>query len=225
MHAYALPESLKQSVLRRTGKEHPFDRIDGRRTALLVVDMQNYFCAPGYQGEVPMAREIVPAINRLAAAMRSAGGHVVWVTAGSDGTAESWSVYYDHLLTPERRAGRLETLSGSHEGNRIYAGLDVAADDGQIVKTRFSAFVRGSSNIDDHLRARGVDTVVVAGTTTDVCCDSTARDASMFNYKTIMAADANATYSDEQHNAALAAFYNVFGDVLTVDGVIDALRA
>jgi ureidoacrylate peracid hydrolase len=225
VHAFALPEPLKESVRRRTGKEHPFDRIDGRRTALLVVDMQNYFCAPGYQGEVPLAREIVPAINRLASAIREAGGQVVWVNASSDGTAESWSVYYDHLLTPERRTGRLATLSESHGGHRIYAGLEVAPEDGQIVKKRFSAFVEGSSEIDAYLKARAIDTVVVAGTTTDVCCDSTARDASMFNYKVIMAADANATYSDAQHNAALAAFYNVFGDVLTVDQVIAALRA
>jgi ureidoacrylate peracid hydrolase len=225
MHDVHIPLSLRESVARRTGTEHPFSIIDPKMTALLIIDMQNYFCAPGYQGEVPMARQIVPAINRLAAAMREAGGHVVWIKGSSDGTADSWSVFNTYLQTPERRARRFETLSEAHEGHQIFAGLNVARNDTHVVKTRFSAFVTGSSQLDLHLRARGIDTIVVAGTTTDVCCDSTARDGSMLNYKSVMVSDATATYSDAAHNGALAAFYNVFGDVQTVDEVIASLAA
>jgi ureidoacrylate peracid hydrolase len=183
--------------------------------------MQNYFCEPGYMGEVPMARTIVPTINRIAAAVRAAGAHVVWIKGSSDDTLESWSVFNTYLMTEERRSKRLETLSERHEGHQLWPELDLHPEDGQIVKKRFSAFLQGSSNLDAYLRGRGIDTLLVAGTTTDVCCDSTARDGSMLNYKTVMVADANATYTDVAHGAALSAFYNVFGDVQTVDEVIN----
>ena len=224
MHAVAFPADLVSNVVRRTGKVHPFDRIEPRSTALLVVDMQNYFCAPGYMGEVPMARAIVPAINRLATAVRERGGHVVWIKGSSTGSAETWSVFNTHLMTPERLQTRLETLAEGHEGHEIYPALEVGAEDGQIVKTRFSAFVPGSSGLDAYLRARDIDTVVVTGTTTDVCCDSTARDACMLNYKTIMVSDANATYTDAAHLASLMAFYRVFGDVQTTEEVLGFMR-
>jgi ureidoacrylate peracid hydrolase len=224
MHAFTLSEELRQSVRHRTGRVHPFDRLVARRTALLVVDMQNYFCAPGYMGEVPAAREIVPTINALARTLRAAGGLVVWIKGSSDGTADSWSVFNGYLMTPERRDRRLETLSEAHDGHRLWPALEVDAGDLGVVKKRFSAFLQGSSDIDAVLRSRGIDTVLIAGTTTDVCCDSTARDAAMLNYKTIMIADATATYSDVAHNAALAAFYNVFGDVQTADEVRAFLR-
>jgi ureidoacrylate peracid hydrolase len=220
MHTVAFPADLVSGVLQRTGKVHPFDRIDPQRTALLVVDMQNYFCAPGYMGEVPMARAIVPTINRLATGVRERGGHVVWIKGSSTGSAETWSVFNTYLMTPERLKTRLETLAEGHEGHEIYTGLEVQPEDGQIAKTRFSAFVPGSSGLDAYLRARGIDTVLVAGTTTDVCCDSTARDASMLNYKSIMVSDANATYTDAAHLASLMAFYRVFGDVQTVDEAV-----
>lgn len=220
LHPVSLPAELKSAVAARTGKIHPFDSIRPRRSALLVVDMQNYFCAAGFQGEVPMARAIVPAINRLARAFRSSGGHVVWIKGSSAGSAEDWSVFSTQLMTPDRLQRRLETLAPDHEGFALFPGLDVHPDDAEIVKTRFSAFVPGSSDLHAHLRARGIDTVIVSGTTTDVCCDSTARDASMLNYRSIMVSDANATYGDAAHLASLMAFYRVFGDVQTVDEVL-----
>ncbi len=220
MHPVKFPADFVSNVVRRTGKVHPFDRIEAGTTALIVVDMQNYFCAPGYQGEIAMARAIVPAINRLAAELRRAGGHVVWIKGSSRNSAVTWSVFSHQLMTPERLARRLETLGEGHDGHEIFEGLDVRTEDGEIVKTRFSAFVPGSSQLDAYLRGRGIDTLLVAGTATDVCCDSTARDAAMLNYRTIMVSDANATYTDAGHLSSLMAFYNVFGDVQTVDEVL-----
>lgn len=224
MHPHKLPEEFVRQVSSRTGKIHPFDEIISSRTAMLVIDMQNYFCAPGYQGEVPASRSIVPTINRLAEGLRTAGGHVVWVKGTSDGAEATWSVYNDLLNTADRRERRNATLSQQHEGFALWPELHVDASDGEIVKTRFSAFLQGSSGLDAYLRDRSIDTVIITGTTTDVCCDSTARDAAMLNYKTIMVADANATYSDNAHLAALCAFYNVFGDVQTADELLSFLR-
>jgi ureidoacrylate peracid hydrolase len=66
-----------------------------------------------------------------------------------------------------------------------------------------------------------VDTLIITGCLTDVCCKSTARDAMMLNYRAIMVTDANA--ADTDHNAALTAFYSTFGDIMPTDGLIGLL--
>ena len=97
MHELSIPAHVVERVIRRAGRPHPFDVIEPAKTALVVIDMQNYFMKPGFQGEVPMARKIVPTVNRLAAATRELGGHVVWVRNTTTGTRESWSVLHDWL--------------------------------------------------------------------------------------------------------------------------------
>src|SRR4051812_25603906 len=78
MHELSIPADLVDRVTTRTGRAHPFDVIEPGKTAFVVVDMQNYFMKPGFQGEVPKARTIVPAVNRLAGAVRELGGHMGW---------------------------------------------------------------------------------------------------------------------------------------------------
>jgi nicotinamidase-related amidase len=102
-------------------------------------------------------------------------------------------------------------------------GRLVVIRDGQIVKKCFSAFIEGSSNISPYLFERGIDTLLIGGTATNICCESSARDAMMLNFKVTMVADALATYTDAEHNASLAAFYSIFGDVQTVDEAVAAL--
>ena len=126
---------------------------------------------------------------------------------------------------PERTAHRLTSLGLGTRGYELWAGLDARPDDVFVQKTRFSAFIQGSSNLEAVLRARGVDTVIITGTVTNVCCESTARDAMMRNFKTIMVTDANAAMSDELHNASLSAFYLKFGDIMPTDMIIASLAA
>ena len=73
------------------------------------------------------------------------------------------------------------------------------------------------------LRERDADTVLIAGTATNICCESTARDAMMLNFKTIMVADGLAASSVVEHNASLSALYGQFADVQTVDEVLQSL--
>ena len=77
MHNYVVSTHSRLAYLRRQGKFVSHETIDAARSAFVVIDMQNYFVAEGFPLEVPVAREIVPNINRLAAAMRDAGGLVV----------------------------------------------------------------------------------------------------------------------------------------------------
>jgi nicotinamidase-related amidase len=222
---YGLPEEAIDWVRHRQGALHPWNSLDGRRCALVVVDMQNYFVKPGFQAEVPAAREIVPAINRAARSVRAHGGTVAWVQTAADGADASWTYLHRNLYTRERSARRLAELSTGTEGFALWHALEALPQDLRIVKTRFSAFIHGSSNLEAALRGRGLDTVLVAGTATNVCCVSTAQDAMMLDFRTSMLADANAALSTSLHLEALKNFMLFFGDVMSVEEMERMLEA
>ena len=89
-----------------------------------------------------------------------------------------------------------------------------------VRKRRFGAFAPGASDLDALLRARGIDTLIITGTATNVCCESTARDAMMLNYKVFFIEDGNATFGDVEHNATLSAMAHIFCDVASADHVL-----
>jgi ureidoacrylate peracid hydrolase len=225
LHTVSIPKSVVDRVIERRGREHIYNDLDPARTALLVVDMQNAFMLPGVAHALcPMAEKIVPNINRLAAALRESGGTVIWIKTTF--TAEAlwdWSAYFEMVL-PERGKKRIEALTAGSQGHQLWPTLDVRPEDPIVEKSRFSAFIQGSSNLAQLLHDRGIDTVLVTGTVTNVCCESTARDAMMLNFKTIMVTDANAAATDEDHNASLSAFYLTFGDIMSTDMLIASLR-
>lgn len=222
MHKFEIrPDVLDAINKRRGGKLEVFPSIAPARTALVVIDLQRYFMEPGMRGEVPKARDIVPNVNRLAHALRAAGGQVVWVINNFDADIrEKWSVMTEHVFTPERRDDMMIHLREGGTGQPLWPELETDDGDWHVDKQRFSALIQGSSDLDARLRGAGLDTVLIAGTLTNVCCESTARDAMMLNYKTLMVHDANATYTDEAHNAALNGLYQVFADVVSTDEAI-----
>ena len=226
MHKLEMPQWATAVALDRRGKAHIYDNLDPRKTALVVVDLQNGFMdeevAIAY---VPTAVEIVPNVNKLAAAVRRTGGKVVWIKMTFDAaTVASWSEYFN-ILTPAKRARALANMAPGTRGHDLYPTLEVKPEDAIVDKHRFSAFVQGSSELPELLRAQGYDTVLITGTVTNVCCESSARDAMMLNFKTIMVSDGNAAHTDAEHNATLASFYSVFGDVMDTDHLIRCLEA
>jgi ureidoacrylate peracid hydrolase len=225
MHALSIPQSIVDRVVARRGREHVHDSLDPAKTALVVVDMQNAFMLPGVAHALcPMAEKIVPNINRLAQAVRMTGGTVIWIkTTFKDDALKNWSTYFE-MVKPEQGARRVAALTAGSKGHELWAALDVRADDLIVEKNRFSAFIQGSSNLAEVLRERGLDTVLITGTVTNVCCESTARDAMMLNFKTIMVTDGNAAVTDEDHNASLCAFYLTFGDVMPTDMLVTCLE-
>lgn len=223
MHDYVIPDAVKNRVLHRQGKLLSHDTIAAARTALVVIDMQNYFVAEGFPLEVPQARAIVPNINRLAKAMRAAGGTVVWVQTTATGALEHWGNLHRYMLTPERARVRLASLDETAEDYKLYAPLEPAPGDLRVKKIKYSAFIPGSSDIDAQLRRRDIETVLVTGTLTNVCCESSARDAMLLDYRVIMLSDGNATLTDEEHAATLNTFLMFFGDVMSTDEAIARL--
>jgi ureidoacrylate peracid hydrolase len=223
MHRYVVPQEIKDRVISRQGKFLSHDTIEAGRTALVVVDMQNYFVAEGFPLEVPMARAIVPNINRMAKALRAAGGTVLWIQTSSATALAQWANLHKHLLTPKRSQVRLDSLDEAAEGFKLYPPMEPLPTDLWVKKAKYSAFIQGSSDIDAQLKSRGIEHLLITGTVTNVCCESTARDAMMLDYRVIMLSDGNASQTDEEHAASLNNFLCYFGDVMTTDEAIARL--
>jgi ureidoacrylate peracid hydrolase len=128
------------------------------------------------------------------------------------------------MVGPKGAARRKFSLSRENKGYEIFPDLKIEKGDLIVEKNRYSAFIQGSSNIEEVLKSRGLDTILITGTVTNVCCESTARDAMMRNFKTVMITDGNAANTDEDHNAALNNFYLTFGDIMSTDFAIDCLK-
>jgi len=224
MHKIALsPDIVARVTRRRGGKLHAYDSLDPATTALVVIDMQNIWVKQGMPAYSPYCEAIVPNINRLAAATRGAGGKVYWVRAiYGDDAPRTWSAYMD-FLDRGQMEDMLQALTDGNEGAALWHDMDIQPEDEITIKRRFSALIQGSSDLGERLTAAGIDTLIVTGTATNVCCESTARDAFMLNYRTVMVSDANATSSDEAHNASLNALFNRFADVFTTDEVVALL--
>jgi ureidoacrylate peracid hydrolase len=214
-------QSIVDRVVARRGKLHLFDSLDPKKTALLVIDMQNAFVAPGAPVEVPAARDIVPAINRLAAELRRRGVPVVWVQHENRPGGSDWDGFFGRFVAPESRAKAAAALTAGSPMQTLWRELDVARGDLRVAKNRYSPFIAGSSNLRSLLE--GKDTLLIAGTKTNVCCECTARDAMMLDYKVVMLSDCTAALSDDEHRATLENMIQQFGDVLTADEALALL--
>ena len=226
MHKIEISPAVMDRVKALRGRTHMFDHLDPARTAHIIVDLQNGFMEPGAAVEIPQAREIVPNVNRISAAVRAAGGLNVFIRYLIDETAiTQWSTWFTYFATPERRRALNETFCRGCHGFELWPELEVQTKALIVDKTRFGAFVPGSSDLHDILQARGIDTLIITGTATNVCCESTARDAMQMNYKVIFVADGNAALTDAEHNATLNNMVTLFADVMTTDELVGFVGA
>ena len=190
-------------------------------SALLVVDMQRDFVEEGRPMEVPMARERLPQMRELIDAARTAGVPLIFT---------------QHVLRDEFEISPLESSIQPHlkthgmrwgsDGIEIVDDLDPRPEDQYVTKHRYDAFY--NTNLEVLLNTvrgyRAVDTVIIAGTLTEVCCESTARSAFMRDFKVAFAADATGALSDAAQNATLDAIGRFFGRVMSNDDLLQALQ-
>ena len=225
MHKLNIPKDVIDRVIRHRGREHVYDKFDATRTALLVVDMQNAFMMPGVAhqlcAEAVNIVDIKPAGGSAASRWRHGGMGHHYVREGL--ARKLAGLARNGRPGPHRDAHSRACRGGV--GHQLWAALAVKPDDLTVVKTKYSAFTQGSSPLEATLRQRGIDTVLVAGTVTGVCCDGAARDAMMLNFRSVMVTDANAAMTDEDHrDASLKAFYLSFGDILSTDQIVSYLQ-
>jgi ureidoacrylate peracid hydrolase len=189
--------------------------LEPSQAALLVIDMQNDFCHP--DGGLAKAREIVPwydttsieaigpAIIRTAEAARRVGIPVICVRSEySDWTTSG-------MWRHRGRGNPLDICRPGSWGAESF-GFEPAAEDLVLVKHRYSPFV--NTPLETVLRAQDVKTLVVAGTNTNVCIESTARDAFMRDFRVVVLSDCVATYDDETQRASLQTIDRHFGAVV-----------
>jgi nicotinamidase-related amidase len=188
----------------RRGRRFAYEVLDPVRTALVVVDMVRFFADAG-----PHFRGIVPNINALAGALRDAGGTVAWVLP-EVGPPSEWATgfYGPTVATMYAASGG----TGSQR-DRLDPELDARADDVWAEKSATSAFFPGRSTLPASLAERNVDTVLITGTVTSVCCESTARDAATLGHRVVFVADGTADVRDAARNATLRTIHRSFGDV------------
>ncbi len=217
------PELIERLTQERNGRLHIFDEIDPARTAHVIVDLQNGFMERGAPVEVPVAREIIPSVNAISNAVRQAGGVNVFIqfTTPTD-ALDSWSSFYARF-PPENRKAHQEAFAPDAHYWQLWPELDVRESDLKVNKGRFAAFIPGTCDLHQILKDRGIDTLIVTGTVTNCCCESTARDAMQFNYKVIFVSDGNAALSDAEHNATLNNMCALFADVMSTEEVVSAL--
>jgi ureidoacrylate peracid hydrolase len=203
------------------------ERIDPRTTALIVVDMENDFVAPGAAMETPSAKALLPQLDAALAACRQHGIPIIYTThVHRSGGCDLG------LLRHDPRIGSGEALVDETPGIDIYP--DIAPRLGELVikKHRFSAFY--NTDLEIILRGLGVDTVVITGVTTENCCHATARDAFFRDYQVVFLADATGTVpypdlgygsmtAEEVHRSALVILARDTADVIPTRIFIDRI--
>lgn len=197
--------------------------LDPARTALVVIDMQSVFMDPAQVFGNPHAMDIVPAVNRLAAAFRAAGCPVIWTrqTVSDEPPLAMPAWQYDLSLPAVAQA--VAVMRAGTDSHALHPLMDVADRDHVLDKYRYSAFLCPAGALNLTLGALQVDCIVIAGTLTNCCCDSTARDGNMLGFKTILVSDGCAAPTDAEHNAALMLARLNFADVKATDDVIALL--
>ncbi|MBT2212904.1 cysteine hydrolase family protein [Actinomadura sp. NEAU-AAG7] len=212
VHAWHIQEREYARQEERRGRRHAYEHIAPATTALVVIDMVPFFVS-----QSPYALGVVPNIARLAAGLRAAGGTVAWILpTGPPARSEFYGPRVAELF--DHRA------EGAPLRDRLWPRFRVDDQDIVVDKTAASAFFPGRCRLPHLLDQRGIDTVLITGTVTNVCCESSARDAGTLGYRVIMVADANAARTDQDHNATLHAIYRTFGDVRPTTDVLDLAR-
>lgn len=194
-------------------------QFDVNSSALLVIDMQRDFVEAGRPMEVPMARERLPQMRELVDGARAAKVPIIFTQ----------HVLYDQFnVSPMETSNnpRLLTEGMRHgtDGIEVVPQLDPGPCDHYVQKHRYDAFYNTNLEVLLHtLRGyRNIDTVIITGTLTEVCCESTARSAFMRDYKVVFAQDATGAVTDDAQRATLNAIDTYFGRVLTNEHILQA---
>lgn len=200
----------------RSGGYQPPTRTD---TALMVIDMQNTFCHPdGAFGRAgidvsPMTSAIAPCAALVDAA-HEAGVPVIYVTHVLRPDCRDGGLIFNELRASARGVGAL--ARGSDDA-RLVDELRPLAEDFVVEKRRFSAFY--GTDVEVILSSIGTRSLVICGVTTNVCVESTARDAAQRNYRTYVVADAVAEVDPAKHAHALSTLAQFFCAVVRSEEV------
>lgn len=195
------------------------EKVDPAHAALLVIDVQNDYIHPdGYSGrrgnDVSACAAIVPRLLRFVDAARAAGLTIIhtrnWHRPETDSAA-----WLDRYARGGRTRDDRAAIAGSW-GAQFYEVVPAPGEE-IVSKFRYDAFL--GTNLEYLLRARGIQSVICIGTTTEVCVESTARAAVMRDFHLVVVEDCCAAPELEAHRASLKVLGRNFGEITTADKV------
>lgn len=187
-----------------------------QKTALLVIDMQDGFLNPQSPTYIPMARDTVPACVAVQEKARQLGVDVYFVYRkyAPDGTDVEFTRYYAWKQGGKPCSGPEHPIGWSMpEEFRVLEG------DTLLYKPRYSAFFQ--TNLDGMLRRKGIDTVVVTGTTTPNCIRATVFDAISLDYNTVVLSDCTSSVTEEVQRVNLLGMQTIGAVITTAQEFID----
>jgi ureidoacrylate peracid hydrolase len=213
----------------------PADQLRPQHTAVLVVDMQNDFCAEGgwlssIGVDVSPARTPIPVLQKTVPRLRGRDVPVVWLNWGNRPDLANLPPNVVHVYDPHGAGGGIGDVAGSSDavltegswGAAIVDGLGTDDVDVHVSKYRMSGF--WDTPLDSILRARGIDTLLFAGVNVDQCVLATLIDAACIGYDCVLIEDASGTTSPDF--CLQATLYNVrqcFGFTAVADDLLRAL--
>jgi ureidoacrylate peracid hydrolase len=185
--------------------------LNPRKAALLVIDMQNYFLDPSSPSFLGAGSAILGNVRRLIDFARGCGVRVIYTShahhqEGIDAGILGW--WWADMC-----------IEGS-EGSRIHSRIEPRGDEKLIQKHRYSAFF--NTDLETILRCIDAEDLIISGVMTNICCESTARDAYFRDYRVFFVADATATTAEEMHRGTLLNLAYAFAYVTTTDQLIES---
>lgn len=187
-------------------------RLKPAHSAVLVIDMQNDFCAEaGYVEkvvgkDVSACRAVVPEVMALVEAARGQGVPVYWIKANYDPDRLP-----EGMRVKQQEKSSVVCCGTGSWGGELY-GVSAARGEAVIEKSSYSAFA--GTEVERQLRERGIRTVVFAGVQTNVCVESSLRDAVCRGFYAVLASDCVASHTQPLHEATLKNVQFLFGDVM-----------
>jgi nicotinamidase-related amidase len=218
MDMYATPETLPAATQRWLDKIAPFNThpmtLNTARSALIVTDMQTFFLDPASPTFTCGGLAILPGIRRLIDAYRAQNLPVIFTR---------------HVHHPDHLDSGIMgwwwegmCIEGSPE-SEVHPDIAPLPKEKQILKHRYSAFY--NTDLETILRVQKVEDLVITGVMTNMCCESTARDAYFRDYRVFFLADGTGSISEEMHVASLLSLAFGFAHVTTVDQILHELQA
>ena len=198
------------------------ERCDPKLAALIIIDVQNDFVSPegsaAKRGEdVSAAMATIPHLTRLIDVARRVELTIVYIRT----THSEWTDTPSWIYRSSQKSG-LNTCREGTWGAELYQGISPLPSERVVIKHRYSAFI--NTDLNTVLKARGIQSILVCGVATNVCVETTARDAYMYDYYVTMIDDCSAAYEAKLHLGTLENMRRHFGLVVSSSEIIETWR-
>lgn len=203
-HPSNIPQDIVEKVFKRRGSLYAFPSLDPAKTALVVIDLDM-----GTGRDADNLQLLADNVNRLAKALRNHGGTVAWVTTPIQKATENFRAVFGD--GPTDNYERMAQPGGG--ATMLWPELLPEPQDIRTTKQGHSAFFPGKTTLHEQLQAKNIESVLIVGAVTNICCEASARDAAELQYKVTMVSDALKGQSAALDQATLTTFFRCYGDV------------